>query len=1136
MAIFNCKMCGGALNVHDGDTVAVCEYCGTQQTLPRLDNDRRINLYDRANHFRRNNDYDKAMGLYEQILNEDRTDAEAYWSIVLCRYGIEYVEDPVTHRRIPTVNRAQYTSIFADEDYKAALNYADASQRAVYEAEARVIDGIQKNILEISQREEPFDVFICYKETDETGRRTPDSVLANELYHELTEEGIKVFFSRISLENKLGQEYEPHIFAALNSAKVMVALGTKPAYFNAVWVKNEWSRYLALIRGGAKKVLIPAYRDMDPYDLPEEFSHLQAQDMSKLGFMQDLLRGIEKILGPDEQEARQDREPAASGPVSIEPLMKRIFLFLEDGDWESADEYCERVLDQEPENARAYLGKLMAERRVRHQDELEFCAQPLEESGSYKKVLRYGDEALCAQMKRFNETIRERNHQKYLADTYANAASLRSGARTSEDFSTAASMFRSISGYRDAREQAELCAQEEEKARAAEEEARKVEEERQRQAAAALLKKKKRNRKIFLGIFVLVLVFLMAKPFLDERTEMEAKYQEAISLLEESDGYNSKGVYYLERLGDYKDSRQRLCNYAAELLKENDSSHGLKILENLGDYKGAKEVLYNFGVERLKADDECGVEVLQNLGEYGDAKEVLYNFGVERLRADDEYGVEVLQNLGEYGDAKEVLYNYVIKILENGDKRGIEILESLDGYEVPSELLCEYGVKLLKTDDECGIKVLQNLGEYEDAQKALCNYAVELLNADDKRGITILQNLGEYGDAQEALYNYGVKLFEAGDIYGAEIIESLEGYEVPEELLYNYGAELLKNGDKSGIEIIENLDGYENPWEDLYNEGVELIEKDDERGVTLLYAIIEHYSNAKTPLEAYMAKYWSEHASSLVTLAGCHACLVAVKTDGTVVASGTGLFTSWDVSDWHDIVSVSTSFYHTVGLTSYGTVVATGSNTYGQCNVSDWTGIVAVIAGDDYTLGIRLDGSVVYAGDASNSASSLVSYQNVADIKTNAFHSVALKTDGTVVAVGEKWCDQCDVDAWSDIVAVAAGQFHTLGLKSDGTVVAVGSNSDSQCDVSDWTDIVAIAAGDRWSAGLKADGSVVVADKKDMDSTGAYVDPYNVSDWHDIVALGVNSHKVCGLKSDGTIVIASTVKEKEHGWTDIRTP
>ena len=295
MAIFKCKMCGGTIEFNPGDTVGICDSCGTKQTLPRLDDDKKANLYDRANHFRRNNDYDKAMGIYEQILNEDSTDAEAYWSLVLCRYGIEYVEDPATHKRVPTVNRAQFTSIFDDDNYKSALKYADLGQKAIYEEEANTINEIQKGILAISQKEEAFDVFICYKETDNNGRRTQDSVLANDLYHQLTQEGFKVFFSRITLEDKLGTAYEPYIFAALNSAKVMVVIGTKPEYFNAVWVKNEWSRYLALIRNGAKKMLIPAYRDMDPYDLPEEFAHLQAQDMSKLGFMQDLIRGIRKI-------------------------------------------------------------------------------------------------------------------------------------------------------------------------------------------------------------------------------------------------------------------------------------------------------------------------------------------------------------------------------------------------------------------------------------------------------------------------------------------------------------------------------------------------------------------------------------------------------------------------------------------------------------------------------------------------------------------------------------------------------------------------------------------------------------------------------------------------------------------------
>lgn len=294
MAVFKCKMCGGTIEFNEGDTVGVCDSCGTRQTLPRLNDEKIANLYDRANHFRRANDFDKAAGIYEQILNENASDAEAYWSLVLCRYGIEYVEDPSSRKRVPTVNRAQFTSIYSDEDYKSAINYADGAQKAVYKEEAAAIDEIQKGILAISQKESHFDVFICYKETDENGRRTQDSVLATDLYHQLTQEGFKVFFSRITLEDKLGTAYEPYIFAALNSAKVMVVLGTKPEYFNAVWVKNEWSRYLALIKNGAKKMLIPAYRDMDPYNLPEEFSHLQAQDMSKLGFMQDLIRGIKK--------------------------------------------------------------------------------------------------------------------------------------------------------------------------------------------------------------------------------------------------------------------------------------------------------------------------------------------------------------------------------------------------------------------------------------------------------------------------------------------------------------------------------------------------------------------------------------------------------------------------------------------------------------------------------------------------------------------------------------------------------------------------------------------------------------------------------------------------------------------------
>ena len=407
MAIFKCKMCGGTIDFEQGATVGVCAFCGTKQTLPRLKDDKKANLCDRANHFRRNNDFDKATAVYEQILNEDSTDAEVYWSLVLCRYGIEYVEDPATHKRVPTVNRTQFTSIFDDDNYKSALQYADGYQREIYEEEANVINEIQKGILAISGQEDPFDVFICYKETDQNGRRTPDSVLANDLYHQLTQEGFKVFYSRITLEGKLGTAYEPYIFAALNSSKVMVALGTKPEYFNAVWVKNEWSRYLSLIKtSNGKKVLIPAYRDMDPYDLPKEFSHLQAQDMSKLGFIQDLIRGIKKITQSEKNNQTVVRETVTTiGSTNTAPLLKRAFIFLEDGDWKSADEYCEKVLDIDPECAEAYLGKLMAELNIRKRTDLGKQTVYFDEDSNYQKAHRYGDKNLKAELDKYVQEI-----------------------------------------------------------------------------------------------------------------------------------------------------------------------------------------------------------------------------------------------------------------------------------------------------------------------------------------------------------------------------------------------------------------------------------------------------------------------------------------------------------------------------------------------------------------------------------------------------------------------------------------------------------------------------------------------------------------------------------------------------------
>lgn len=437
--IIKCKMCGGDIDFIPGATYGTCEYCGSTSTIPQAEDENKLNRYNRANHFRRQCEFDKAVAAYEKILEQDDTDAEAHWGAVISRFGIEYVEDPATHQRIPTCHRVQVASILTDEDYLAAVeNAPDEESRRIYQEEAARIAEIQKGILAISANEKPYDVFICYKETDENGQRTRDSQWAQDVYYGLTEQGLKVFFSRITLEDKLGQQYEPYIFAALNSAKVMVVVGSRPEYFNAVWVKNEWSRYLSLMKHDHKRLLIPCYRDMDPYDLPEELSMLQSQDMSKIGFMQDLLRGVQKVMQQPtsaSQVVRVETATVETNAPGVTSLLKRAALFLEDGDTASAREYYDRVLDIDPECAEAYMGKVCAETGCRKESDLGALNYCVDMRGDWQKAVRFASAGQKQKYEGYMASVRARveEHCHELAIDCACAVAVGRGSRAKMD-------------------------------------------------------------------------------------------------------------------------------------------------------------------------------------------------------------------------------------------------------------------------------------------------------------------------------------------------------------------------------------------------------------------------------------------------------------------------------------------------------------------------------------------------------------------------------------------------------------------------------------------------------------------------------------------------------------------------------
>ena len=1188
MAIIKCKMCGGDLNIDVGMTVAKCEYCGTRQTVPTADNEKKLTLFARANRLRAACEFDKAASVYESIVAEFPTEAEAYWGLVLCRYGIEYVDDPATGKKIPTCHRSSFESILEDPDFEQAQENADAVSRKVYREEAKAIEDIRRRIVELSGKEQPYDVFICYKETDENGERTPDSVMAQEVYDALTEKGLRVFFSRITLEDKLGTEYEPYIFAALNSAKVMLVFGTDYEYFNAVWVKNEWSRFLALIASGQKKHLIPCYKGVDAYDMPKEFAHLQGQDMGKLGAVQDLVRGVEKLLGKG--AAAQPAQPVivqAAGGVSSDALLKRGNMALNDGNWKAADEFFDRVLDMNAECAEAWLGKFLA--RVQASDIAQYAQAKIDQAkkaeiSAPKEAVEEDAARVDAAAQRFavRDYLAEKDVRaqyappepyRSVADYWRQAASLgKSRLASDADLTKARNFATGAIKERLAAEEKAFVARWDECVKQAERRDAQAKEAARKAYAQALDESDRKAE-------------ALCKAAEEKR---EGVYQELCREQAEAENifYFGSLAANFERLKDYKDSAAR----AQQCQKKVEELQALEAAERK---RAEREE-----AQKRKRNRNIALIVVLSIAIIAIAAWYITQVFIpaknyqaaEALYASGEYAqaVQAFEAMGDYKDAPE---------------------RALAAHYTHAEALLAAG------DDNGALAEFALAGNYQDAAERISAiYYAKAEAAEAEGDMTAAAMLygrsGDHSNARERSFALWEQVADRETVSAGE----------------NHTVGLKSDGTVVATKYTWDSEYYYNGQCDVANwRDIVAVSAGNEYTVGLksdgtVMAVGRNYGGRCDVAD------WTD----IVAVSAGWYHTVGLKSDGTVVAVGDNDYGQCDVAGWTDIVAVSAGDDYTVGLKSDGTVVAVGNNDYGQCDVADWTDIVAVSAGRWHTVGLKSDGTVVAteytgstyfyedqcdvadwtdvklsnramrvlsdhytlaeellaAGDADGAAAefeaagdyedaperaqeirytqaeaaeaegdmaaaamlygrsgdysnarerSFALWEQVADRETvsaGSWHTVGLKSDGTVVAVGYNDYVQCDAADWTDIVAVSAGWYHTVGLKSDGTVVAVGYNDDGRCDVADWTDIVAVSAGNGHTVGLKSDGTAVAVGNNEYGQCG-------VADWTDIVAVSAGNAHTVGLKSDGTVVAKELTEYFYDGrcdvadWTDI---
>ena len=406
-----------------------------------------------------------------------------------------------------------------------------------------------------------------------------------------------------------------------------------------------------------------------------------------------------------------------------EALLKRAFLFLEDGLFEKADVYVEEVLNRAPENAEAYIVKLMIELRVKTREELGNFIEPFDTSKNYQKALRFADDKL----KGYIEHIHVQSENTRLENIYLEATNAMSNAVNEETYKQAAAIFRRIPGYKDSAACLSTCLERAENMRKdaiysyailkrrgatqlyelkrameefqsisewkdSEEQIllcqQKIEEMKQQEERQARTEKKVAIVSLFVLSIVIVFCFLLFCVIIPNN-----KYNNALALM--NDGEYETAIFNFKALNGYKDSDDKIkeCRYnqATALMAEGKYEEAILSLRKIYGYRD--------GFDKII---ECNTAIF---------------------------------------DKK---YNDSIKLIE-GQKynEAILILKTLEGYKDSKEKI-----------EECNVAILD--GKYENA--------ITLMNAEKYiEAIPIFEELYDYKDSAEKLTICKLRAVKAGD-------------------------------------------------------------------------------------------------------------------------------------------------------------------------------------------------------------------------------------------------------------------------------------------------------------------------------------------------------------------------------------
>lgn len=584
-----------------------------------------------------------------------------------------------------------------------------------------------------------------------------------------------------------------------------------------------------------------------------------------------------------------------------EHLVKRGFLKLEQQRWEEAEACFHQAAEQQPENAMAQLGLLLAAFQCQNPKELSRCGQMIEDSPYYQAALEIGDAQLQAYLRSCANRLRQ-NSQEKLQEDYQAALEAMEAAETDEQYCQAAHLFAQLDDFEDAKEKAKECLRRAEIlrreavycsalsardsgafAQAAalfskipgwrDANTQAVECQEKVKAQQASQPKKDHGvpmwKKILCAVLVLALLsvgsyfgvtryVIPQQKYNDAQTMLEAgKWEEAITAFQKLEGFKDAAHRVLEIQTDY-------YGQAEQLLSLGDPCRAAAIFGGLLDFQDSRErsrALWQSIVppQTISAGGWFTAAVRSDLiaAAVGDNRSeqcwVGSWMGIRSVSAGWEH------TLGLRTDGTVIAAGY------NGDGRG-DVGSWRDMVAVSAGQWHTVGLKSNGT--------VIGLGCENDGR-------IDFTGWRDMKNISAGRN-----------HTVGLK------------------------------------ADGTALAVGDNRDGQCNVqnWKQLTSisaGGAHTL------GLKQDGTVLAVGSNEEGQCNVYQ---WND----VVAVAAGYYHSVGLKADGTVVAVGFNDYGQCDVEEWTDIVAISAGGWHTLGLKSDGSIVATGRDLEEQCQVQGW--------------------------------------------------------------------------------------------------------------------------------------------------------------------------------------------------------